>query len=457
MGVYPLIRFLLLLTAGLSAGLRDNIFTENQSLNCSVYYLIYGNTVAKEITPQRLAEERIAEFIQELLSVGSSSENCCLLLPFELANVSRAALFLSADGHTPQHVLAHWVNSRGQQVFQRRLLPIGVINTFGFYSVCDDTLYPINASLLARNNNLYLYGLNSYFIRNENGLDPNSLRILTFNIWNRDSLNKTGAGYASRLEQLMESMHKARADIIGLQEVRFDNRERDSLPHNQIQHLFVGLWEYNYVYQPASLDLSGDLANTVEEGLAILSRYPIKAWSYVVLHSNNSLDVHQRICLHAEIDTPLEPRLHVFVTHLSLHQGLREVAVAQIARFMAAHEGTKVLLGDMNSEPDSHEMRFLRGTGLTDAWLAFYPEPDIRPTGSAAGGEERFYGLTFDATERHLRKRIDYIYMDLSLSLVASGVELFGSDGREPVSDHLGVLLSLLGTQPGVSRGREEL
>ena len=450
MGVFSHIRFALLLTAGLSAGLRENIFTENQSQTCSVYYLIYGNTVAKEITAQKV-DRRIAEFVQQLLFPDPPSEHCYLLFPFESADLSRAALFLSADGYSPLRALLQWVNSRGQQVFQRRLLSLGVINAFGFYSVCDNNRFEFNATILTRNSTFYLYGLNSYFIRNKKELYSSSLRILTFNLWNRDSPDKTGAGYAGRLELLIERMHEARADIVGLQEVKFDSSERDSLPPNQIQHLFKGLWKYNYVYQPASLDVSADLTvSTVEEGLAILSRYPITAWSYVVLHSNKSMDVHQRICLHAEIVTPLEPRLHVFVTHLSLNQELRWLAVGQIARFMAAHEGTKLLLGDMNSEPHSPEMRYLRETGLADAWLAFYPEPDIRPAW-AAGGEERFFGLTFDASEQHLRKRIDYVYMDLSLSLAASGVELFGSAGREPASDHLGVLLSLLGAQ------REEL
>ena len=452
MAVLLLVRFaLLLITASLSAGSRDNIVTEIQhsTTSCSVYYLIYGNTVAKEITPQKVEDKRLSEFVQKLLFPDSTSEHCYLILPLGLANLSRIALFLSADGYTPLHILVYWINSKGQQVFQRRLLSIGVVNTFSIHSVCDNNSYQINATVLARNSSFYLYGLNSFFVRNKREINSNLLRILTFNIWNRDSQNKTGAGYARRLERVIEEMHKARADIVGLQEVRFDSRERDVFSPNQIQHLFMGLWEYNYVYQPASLDTSADLtASTVEEGLAILSRYPIISWSYVILHTNRSLDVHQRICLHAEIDTPLEPRLHVFVTHLSLSQELRGKAVGQIVRFMAAHEGSKVLLGDMNSEPDSAEMRYLREAGLTDAWLAFYPEPDIRRPGSDSRREERFHGLTFDATDRYLRKRIDFVYMDLSLSLMASGVELFGSDVREPISDHLGVLLSLLGTQP---------
>ena len=440
-------------------GLRNNRFIMNQDSETadSVYYSLYGNVVAKEIPSEKEGlEKRLVDFTREYFSPQLTSNNCHFVEPLHTVNLSRTALYLGYESG-PLRFKIYWINSKGQQVFQMKYISKGVLNSFTFYSTCDTQLYSNDVTLLHRDGKFYLYSLNSEF-NDINKADPYSLKILTLNVWNTNSRNKTGDGYVGRLEMMIDEIERSGAEVIGLQEVRFDdNQQIGSLSPNQMQHLSLRLPRYNFIYQPASLYAEDDVINsTKEEGLAIMSRYPIISWSYILLSGDIDLDVHQRICLHAEIKTPRESVLHVFVTHLSLNNELREMSVQEIVDFMSRYEGDKVLMGDMNCEPDSREMEYLREDGLKDAWLAFYPEPDIRPPRRSEGGVERFHGLTFDATDKELRKRIDFIYLTTSPSSAASAIELIGSDKRNVISDHLGVLLTL---NSGINkrRNREDL
>ena len=441
-----LIVLIILINGILLTGLRNNKFMINQDPGTadSMYYSIYGNTVAREISSEKEGlEKRLIDFIRAYFSSQLTSVNCHFIEPLHTVNLSRTALYLGYEGE-PLRFKIYWVNSKGQQVFQMKYISKGVLNSFTFYSTCETHRYGTDVTLLHRNGEFYLYSLNSDF-NDPDKTYPYSLKILTFNIWNTNSRNKTGDAYVERLEMAINEIERSDVDVIGLQEVRFDDNQRiDSLSLNQMQHLSLRLPHYNFIYQPASLYADDNVINsTMEEGLAIMSRYPIISWSYILLSGDMDLDVHQRICLHVEIRTPSEYVLQVFVTHLSLNNELREESVQEIVEFMSRFEGDKVLMGDMNCEPDSVAMEYLREAGLQDAWLAFYPEPDIRPPRRSEGGAERFHGLTFDATDRELRKRIDFIYLDTSPSSVASGIELIGSDKGNAISDHLGVIVTL--------------
>ncbi|KAI6652159.1 hypothetical protein LOD99_7176 [Oopsacas minuta] len=455
-----MILFLLIMTALINSilvdGSRYGTLRNNQDSDPihPLYYLIYGNIIAKEISSVKQGlEMKIVEFIQDYFSPQLLSYNCQLVQPLYIMNLSRTALYLSTDGQTPLRVRISWINAKGIQVFQRRQISKGVLISFRFYSICEKLDYLNEVTLLYRESKFHVHYQNHYFIQDRDYVDK-SLRILTLNIWNTNSRNNTLADYLMRLELMIEEIQKSKADIIGLQEVRFDSRQIGVSPF-QMEQLSLRLPQYNYIYQPASLDISIDVTNsTLEEGLVIMSRFPISSWSYILLPSDIFLDVHQRICLQAEIEIPGGSKLHAFVTHLSLNHELRELSVQDIVHFMSAFEGNKVLFGDMNSEPDSAEMQYLRDTGLNDAWLAFYPEPEIRPPRSSGNGVQRFYGLTFDATDLQLRKRIDFIYLDLSNSLIANNIELIGLNDKDIISDHLGVLLS---NSISTSRSREDL
>ena len=417
--------------------------------NDSTFHLLYGNTLARQISSEKPGlRDRISEYLRDLFDDADYALNCSTSHPseaFHIWHITRFALFLTTDGAVPYRAQMYWINKSGQQVFQNRLISNGGLYQFTLNLTCPSELHTINVSLIERNNSFYLYGIMP-FSRKTVQPPAYALQILTFNVWNMRSKAKSQSAYSRRLERMVSEIGRVMPDVIGLQEVRFDSRVKKGLSPNQAEHFWRRIPGYNFIFQPANFDISVGSTKKLEEGLAILSRYPITAWSYILLPGNSSLDVHQRICLHAQIATPLLPQLQVFVTHLSLNQELRQLAVADIVRFMRGFEGSKVLMGDMNAEPGSSEMQGLRGSDLEDAWLLFHSEPEVRTSEKVEGREDRFFGLTFDATELYLRKRIDYIYVHRSFLNKADSVALFGA-GRSPnhsLSDHLGVLLHLV-------------
>lgn len=87
------------------------------------------------------------------------------------------------------------------------------------------------------------------------------------------------------------------------QEVRYDEGFGPAGQHSQLEHLLSLLPDYQQcIYQPAMAFGNGGVARE-EEGLAILSRHPIRSSSYLLLPRDfaDGGDGHQRICLRVEV------------------------------------------------------------------------------------------------------------------------------------------------------------
>lgn len=246
-------------------------------------------------------------------------------------------------------------------------------------------------------------------------------RILSYNVWNTNpsadvyGYAKRWKQYAKRMDHLAGFVRGADADIVGFQEVRYDSELGNEGEHAQVQHLAGRLPGYQYVYQPAMAYLNRDRPyERIEEGPAVFSRHPIVQTDYLLLSRdpNDPNDSHQRLCLHAAVDVPGWGLVDVYVTHLSLSERSREKTMVEIWKYMRSGKGkTQVLLGDLNAEPQSRGLRFLRGEAellgetadLKDAFLATNTEAEPRSE---------------DPTDRHARftfpsdnpvKRIDFV------------------------------------------------
>ncbi|XP_072027277.1 uncharacterized protein [Amphiura filiformis] len=280
-----------------------------------------------------------------------------------------------------------------------------------------------------------------------------SVKLVTYNIWNFNSVLKhsTKKFYEKRIDRLGQVSSSAEADIIGYQEVRFDAAENTEFGPSQVTHLAKHLPKYQFVYQPAMT-----FRSMGQEGLALFSKYPIISHDFILLSRNESdkEDNHQRVCLHAEIETPQLGILHVYVTHLSLSEEARKKSVVEIWKYMSQHPGPAVLMGDLNAQPDSLEYKFLQGaeelqgmktSGLMDAWMVYHPEPRPDAPGTYEGDDERDYGLTFSTLEEHLRSRIDFIFVRLPDDIKLTDVSTLDNGGRQHTapSDHLGLQVSL--------------
>lgn len=179
-------------------------------------------------------------------------------------------------------------------------------------------------------------------------------------------------------------------------------------------------------------------ATGVDEGVAVLTRWPVSWRGDVALPHKDTFLGFIRIVVGVEVETAAGP-LAFFSTHLMVDEKEKEKADQALAAGAFAESRTlprgSFLAGDMNAKPDQLAMKVLRGaashSGVSldylDGWLHLRPaEP----------------GYTFPSNAPE--KRIDYIYAvpgtestpsPVSCSLVLDAMV----NGSFP-SDHVGVL-----------------
>jgi endonuclease/exonuclease/phosphatase family metal-dependent hydrolase len=199
-----------------------------------------------------------------------------------------------------------------------------------------------------------------------------------------------------------------------------------------------------------------DYGNGLAFGNAVLSRFPISEHRAFELPGRETGEV--RALLYAVVDHPAG-KLPVFVTHLNwkLHHAsvrvhqvqficerIRELEPIDVARL------PPVLMGDMNADPDSDEMRYLRGLATLDGRSVYFADA------WQYGGDGP--GYTFDRRNRFAAiaheppRRIDYIYVrgpDSKLrgeplsTRLAFATPAPSSEGDVFPSDHFGLVTDL--------------
>ncbi|MBL9003832.1 MAG: endonuclease/exonuclease/phosphatase family protein [Myxococcales bacterium] len=236
------------------------------------------------------------------------------------------------------------------------------------------------------------------------------LRAISLNLWGEQP------PLQRRLELCAEGLRGLEPDVIALQEVR---QVEGSVPNTA--HALAAALSMHCVFQKTVAWGGGD------EGLAILSRFPVIASGHVPLPHPMPELADERIFLWALIDTGAGPAF-IGSTHLTYrmtHGIQREdqvLAIDQAARDLIALYKPVVtaLMGDFNAAPDTDEMRFLRGlhtlggrrTFYQDAFLCQDADGDLshRQPGAGATWARRnpaIHKLRFLEMDR----RIDYIYV----------------------------------------------
>jgi endonuclease/exonuclease/phosphatase family metal-dependent hydrolase len=261
-------------------------------------------------------------------------------------------------------------------------------------------------------------------------------RVVTLNIWNRQG------PWAQRLPLIRDQLAALKPDIVGFQEVL----GFPGMP-DQAQEIAQGLgWNVHYV--PA-WNVGGGLTF----GNAIVSPHPLLDTASLPLPSPPGLDT--RTVAFARVELPDGPA-PVFCTHLTYQHHLGHARVEQV-RALTEHVATlapidgppPILLGDFNADPDSDEMRYLRGlTGLggtcvyfEDAWLA---------TGHTEPGYTYDRRNPYALRSREPSRRIDYIFVrgpDRHLRGEPISAEVVMNEPTDGVwpSDHFGLLAEIWG------------
>jgi endonuclease/exonuclease/phosphatase family metal-dependent hydrolase len=227
----------------------------------------------------------------------------------------------------------------------------------------------------------------------------NTFSVATLNLWN------IFGPWSERQPVLEAQLRTLPVDVIGFQEV-FRQGPSGLGPIDQAK-LVADVLGFHMAFGASYKDNDGHTGN------AIASRWPIVREECIQLAAGNAGEA--RCLLFAELDAPFG-RVPFFCTHLNykLHDCVtRIVQVQQIAdqveRLAAGCTFPAVLVGDFNAEPDSDEMRFLRGlTGFAGKSVYYADAYHLAGEGPHATFSKH---NAFAEPWREPERRIDYVYV----------------------------------------------
>ncbi|MBX3126572.1 MAG: endonuclease/exonuclease/phosphatase family protein [Polyangiaceae bacterium] len=273
-----------------------------------------------------------------------------------------------------------------------------------------------------------------------------TLDVATLNVW-----NKAGP-WAERLALVRSELAQRAVDVLGLQEVLRFGGAPPGAATCQAWEIAEGLG-YHVAFGRAA-DYGGGLFF----GNAVLSRHPLLEERVFELPGKDSGET--RSLLYTRLDTPAGA-LPVFVTHLNwkLHHGavrLDQVRAIVDTIFSVCPLDEQalppVLMGDFNAEPDSDEIRFLRGFAVVDGRSVYFADAWVY-------GADGSPGYTFDRRNHYAAlaheppRRIDYIFVrgpdryfrgEPTHTELAFCTSAEGPDGEVWPSDHFGLRARLV-------------
>lgn len=275
------------------------------------------------------------------------------------------------------------------------------------------------------------------------------LRVLSLNLWNRSG------PYARRRERIREWVERLDPDVIGFQEVLRDAQG------DQAEDLLNGLG-YRLAFAAASEQDEVAFGNTVA------SRWPIASSEVLRLPAAGSDE--SRCALLTSIDAPFGT-LSFTCTHLNwkLHHGfVREQQVVALADAVISGRPRggfpPIVVGDLNAEPGSDEIRYLTGFHSAGGRSAMFYDA-WRVAGDGGPGVTWSNRNTYAAAALEPDRRIDYVLVGYPVrTRQGYGIgrieacRVVADDERDGVwpSDHFGVYAELRTEPLPLPRWREE-
>jgi len=220
-----------------------------------------------------------------------------------------------------------------------------------------------------------------------------TIKVMTLNIWNYDE------PWYIRLNLIANLIEFHKPDVIGLQEIRYD--ERYNSRRNQAEQIVEKLTGYRFIFEKAQVD-----GTAKWEGLAILSKFDILDSSCIQLSRDMEDEVdkrHQRIVLRALIDLPVG-QFNFFNTHLSLSDKDRKRTIIEVVDFLENFKSNlpKVIAGDFNATPDQEPIKFMTGMITLNGRKTLFQDSWARIHGTKGG---------FTYRTGDFKERIDYIFV----------------------------------------------
>jgi endonuclease/exonuclease/phosphatase family metal-dependent hydrolase len=261
-----------------------------------------------------------------------------------------------------------------------------------------------------------------------------TVSLLTLNIWHNNG------PYPARRELIRKWIARLRPDLIAFQEVL------RGPGCDQLQELTDGFgYHVDFV---SAVPFWND--TTLEFGNAVAARWPLLDRDTIVLPDAG--DGEMRAALSVTVDAPFGP-IGFTVTHLNWkphHGWIRErqvIAVCALSRRRRPADGfPPIIAGDFNAEPESTEIRYIKGLHALDGRSMYF-----RDAWALAGIGD---GITWSNRNPYAHqplapdRRIDYIFVGPP---PPSGVGMIEScrvvcneeEGGAWPTDHFGVYAEL--------------
>jgi len=266
------------------------------------------------------------------------------------------------------------------------------------------------------------------------------MKILTYNI--RNWQNRDGE---SNVEQVLEVLRQAEADIIGLNEVRHPHPSPESdLPALDFLARELGM---QAVFGPSFQPQDAFHLPEVMSGNALLSRWPILA---AAAHHLTPVVHNQRGLLEARVLLPDQSPITLYVTHLEpKREDVRDQQVRSALSWTVRDRGKPhALLGDLNTYnpadfPSGEALADFRAKAEARGFTFFQAQviPRLLKNGYLDACQTNPQP-TWDA-ENELWARMDFILLSESLAPALRSCTVLDSDLARQTSDHLPVLVDL--------------
>lgn len=261
------------------------------------------------------------------------------------------------------------------------------------------------------------------------------LTVMTLNLANYDDHDN----WTDRLSIIVNTITSSAADVIAVQEVRFDPNQPSTQAsyqnmaeqivatlNSQPGYAGMALVTQPLMFYPNSSEHYPSTGGQLWEGISILSRRPITETGAIFLTRNGG-DGNLRGTQYAAV-TASSGTIYVFNTHFALDQPNRELNAQQTLAYMTRFSGPQLLLGDLNAVPTEPAISILSAGGLTDLWAQLEPDDN---------------GYTYASNDP--TERIDYCWANAAAAPSVQTIQLVATEPVNNIyaSDHFGVLITI--------------
>ncbi|MFX1284083.1 MAG: endonuclease/exonuclease/phosphatase family protein [Promethearchaeota archaeon] len=327
-----------------------------------------------------------------------------------------------------------------------------------FFSLSDNEYLPFS-NLTSDGNNMVrrivknepISGLNSTIYKCRN----NELLVMTLNMHTYQEENQE-----IKFDMIVDTIAELNMDFIALQECaqRWNKpklTENSTLRIDNMAYIICQRLKENYqkdyyfVWDWAHIGFG-----VYEEGVAVLSKYPILDWEsrYVSTSTDKGNPLASRMAIHANVDVPLIGKVNIFSTHLSWRttetDEEQNTQIRSLKAFVAEKEVEtsepvlSIVCGDFNVNPTSDDpwsdgyKTMMENNTYIDTFYEIYPEANQKKPSE----EESKY----DTVKGSFPGRIDYVFMKKNDSYIVNASQIiFSPEVIGEVSDHHGVITKL--------------